>query len=237
MSISSMALTVLLVSVPIARADVIFSGSDPGAGPTDPRPNSNAAAAAYDAAAPGSIITFESTALGAFTNLTIATGVTMNGSDASGDPQTVVNAPVGTPADVYGYNTTAGGSKFVSLLGGSLTFSFATPIDAFGAYLSGVQLAGETITFSDGSSESIGIPNPGIGGGVDFLGFTDFGKSISSVEINVQTSSGGDIVGVDDVRYQTASTSTPEPGSVALLATIFVAIAVCLRMRRKTSVA
>ena len=228
-----MALTALLVSVPIARADVIFSGSDSGAGPTDPRPNSNAAAASYDAAAPGSIITFESTALGSFTNLTIATGVTMNGSDIAGNPQTVVNAPVGTPAALYGYNTTAGGSNFVSLFGGSLTFSFATPIDAFGAYLTGVQLGGETITFSDGSSESIPIPNPGSNGGVDFLGFTDFGKSISSVEINVSN----DIVGVDDVRFQTASTSTPEPGSVALLATIFVAIAVCLRIRRKTSVA
>ena len=63
--------------------------------------------------------------------------------------------------------------------------------------LSGVQNAGKSITFSDGTSQSVDIPNPGFDGGTTFVGFTDAGKSIASITINVHN----DVVGVDDVRY------------------------------------
>jgi hypothetical protein len=190
----------------VANANpIIFSGVDIGANSTDPRPNSNTAAASFDTAAGAlgstSLINFESAPLGNFNTLVVAPGVTLGGS------QSIRNSPVGTPDRVWGYNTTAGGSQFASLFTGSLTFTFASPIDAFGAYISGVQIDGETITFNDGTSQSIPIPNPGFSnGGVEFLGFTDAGKQFTSVSINVLN----DIVGVDDVRF-TVPSAVPAP--------------------------
>jgi len=199
-----------------ARADLtLYTGTDQGANSNDPRPNSNAAAASFAAAAGAlgvtNTITFESAPVGSFTNLTVAPGVSMNGSDALGDAQTIRNSPLGSPDSLYGYNTTAGGSHFVSLFGGTLTFSFSTAIQAFGGYISGVQLDGETITFSDGTSQTVAIPNAG--SGISYVGFTDAGKSISSVTINATN----DIIGVDDVSYTTAQTAVvPEPSTMAI---------------------
>ena len=165
----------------VANANPItFSGTDVGANSTDPRPNSNAAAASFDAAAGAlgstSLINFESAPLGTVNNLVIAPGVTLTGA-----PLSIVNSPIGTPDRLFGYNTTAGGSQFAAL-SGSMTFTFTNPIDALGAYLSGVQSGPETITFNDGTSQTIPIPNLGIlTGGVEFLGFTDAGKQITRV--------------------------------------------------------
>ncbi len=201
-----------LLIVP-ATAGVIstYSGYDAGAGASDPRPNSNTAAGAFDAANPGlPIITFESAPLGSFTNLTVAPGVTINGSDFNSSPQTIINSPLCDDA-LCGFNTTLGGSQWLSLYGGSVTFTFATPIDAFGLYLNGVQLDGETITFNDGAPQSVGIANPG--SGVQFLGFSDT-ASFTSVTIDATN----DIIGVDDVRYGTpAATGVPEPATFGLL--------------------
>jgi hypothetical protein len=88
-----------------------------------------------------------------------------------------------------------------------------------------VQNAGETMTFSDGTSQSVDIPNPGFDGGTTFVGFTDAGKSIASITINVNN----DIVGVDDVRYVTDPVS--EPASLALLGGALAGLA--LTRRRK----
>ena len=191
---------------------VVSSGVDVGANSGDPRPNSNAAAAAFDLSNNETIITFEAAPLGSFTNLLVAPGVTINGTDCCGSPQTIRNSPVGSPDGLFGYNTTSGGSQFLSLFGGSITFTFATPIEDFGAYFSGVQLTGETITFNDGAPQSINIPNPG--SGVLFIGFTDFGNPITSLTINVQVANTGDIVGIDDVRFSVAQ--VPEPATLAL---------------------
>jgi len=38
-----------------------------------------------------------------------------------------------------GDTTTIGGTKYVNVLGGTLTFTFAAPVQAFGAYFTGVQ--------------------------------------------------------------------------------------------------
>lgn len=208
--------TMLVISAGQARGALItYIGSDEGANSTDPRPNSDAAAASFDAAAAllGTMntITFESSPLGSFTNLSVAPGVSMNGIDVNNSPQTILNAPYGTPDRLFGYNTTSGGSQFASLFGGTLTFTFASPIQAFGAYLSGIQFAGETITFDDGSSQTIDIPT--LSSGIAFVGFTDEGKNIVGVTIDVT----GDIVGVDDVRYgPTGSPAVPEPSTMAI---------------------
>lgn len=229
-------LVLVLLAAPVQASLVVFSGADVGAGSADPRPNADAAAAAFDAAAallgPTGLITFESAPLGSFTNLTVAPGVTMDGTDVTSNPQTVLNAPFGLPDQLYGYNTTPGGSQFVNLYGGTLTFTFASPIQAFGAYFSGLQLAGETITFDDGSTQTVDIPSlPISDGGIAFVGFTDAGKSIVSVQINVS----GDIVAVDDVRY-TLSNPVPEPSTLAVAGLGGLGmIAYARRLRRRTA--
>ncbi|MGD0014371.1 MAG: PEP-CTERM sorting domain-containing protein [Bryobacteraceae bacterium] len=207
-----------LLTVSANAGIITYSGSDPGANASDPRPNSDAAAASFDAANPGlPIITFESAPLGAFTNLAVAPGVTINGSDVFSAPQTIINSPLPDCGSepVCGFNTTSGGSQWLSLYGGSVTFTFASPINAFGAYLSGVQVDGESITFNDGAPQSIGIVDPG--SGVQFLGFSDT-SAFSSVTINVLN----DIVAVDDVRYGSpgsTGSAVPEPATFGLFGT------------------
>jgi hypothetical protein len=199
-------------------AIVTFSGGDAGANSTSPHPKSNAAAASFDASAGAlgteNLITFESSPVGAYSSLVVAPGVTLTGTDYTGNSsgQSILKAPFGNPTNLFGYNTTIGGSKFAFINGGFVTFSFATPIQAFGAYLSGLQFDDETFMFSDGSSLTITIPN--FGSGVQFEGFTDAGKLISSVEINTTsaTNTSGDFVGVDDVRFVAGDPPGPVNG-------------------------
>ncbi|MFN7731530.1 MAG: PEP-CTERM sorting domain-containing protein [Pirellula sp.] len=209
-------------------AVVTYSASDAAAGPTDPRPNSNAMAANFDTAASAlgtlQIITFESAPLGAFSNLTVAPGVSLSGVDRNGGSQTIRNTPGGgsgpsDPVSIYGYNTTLGGANFVYVLGGTLTFTFSTGVQAFGAYISGIQFAGETITFNDGSFQSVAIPPLGVSdGGVAFVGFTDAGKSITSITINAVGSPGGpDFISIDDVRIVANVPPVPEPSTFAIV--------------------
>jgi PEP-CTERM motif len=103
----------------------------------------------------------------------------------------------------------------VQLFGGTLTYSFATPVDAFGALFPGVNLTGDTVRFNDGSSEILTIPNSG--GGVEFFGFTDTGRQISNITVDANAGSFADIIGMDDVRFFAPTATVPEPASVALL--------------------
>ncbi len=213
-----------------AKADVVFTGADLGVLPSSPSgPNSTLAAANFDTAAAllgnASIITFEGAPVGSFTSLTVAPGVTISGTDRNGNNQAISNTFDATFPALDGYNTTLGGSQFVEMLGGSLVFTFSSPIQFFGAYLSGVQnFVQDTITFSDGSSQTIDVPETGTSSSIGelvFVGFTDAGKSISSVTINAGTN-GFDAIGVDDVRYQSNASPVPEPSSVVLLLAILI---------------
>jgi hypothetical protein len=224
----------------IGKADVIFTGADLGVLPASPSgPMSSLAAASFDTAAAllgnVSIITFESAPVGSFTSLTVAPGVTISGTTRNLGNQSISNTPDAAFPSLDGYNTTSGGANFVEMLGGSLVFTFATPTQFFGAFLSGVQdFVQDTITFNDGSSETIDVPEAGTSssiGELAFVGFTDAGKSITSVTINAGTN-GFDAIGVDDVRYQSAAVSgVPEPGSVVLLLTICLLALVPLARR------
>jgi hypothetical protein len=228
---------VALIGVLSPANATLFTGADGGAGSLATAPNSVAAAASFDAAAAAlgteNTITFESSPLGPFSSLALASGVTLTGSNVSSNDQSIVNT---TPCSnaLCGYNTTPGGSNFLLLYGGTATFSFSDGTDAFGAYLTGVQNAGETITYSDGTSQSVAIPNPGFGGGTTFVGFTDAGKSIASITINVTN----DIVGVDDVRYVTDPVT--EPASLALMGSALIGLALTRRfgiLRRRKAYA
>ncbi|MBS0262550.1 MAG: hypothetical protein JSS02_11415 [Planctomycetes bacterium] len=218
--LSALAVALVLQASASQAGVVTYSASDAGAGPSSPRPNSNAMASTFDTAAGAlgtvHVITFESAPVGAFSSLTPATGVTMTGADGSGGNQTIRDTPAGLgtsgdPYSIHGYNTTSGGSHFVYVHGGTLTFAFVGGVQAFGAYISGIQFSGETITFDDGSSQSVAIPALGTAdGGIAFVGFTDAGKSITSITINATGVPGGsDFISIDDVRY-VSSTVVPE---------------------------
>jgi hypothetical protein len=238
-------LSVLTFSAVSASANpVTYTGEDIMATTTSAHPNSSAAASSFYSAASGigiaSTIDFESAPLGSFSSLTAAPGVTITGTDINGNNQTIRNTS-NSPAfpTLDGYNTTPGGAGFLEMQAGTVTFNFATPTQFFGAYFSGVQnfYPDEDITFSDGTSELISIPEAGTSGSIgalDFVGFTDAGKFITSVTINAgNANTGADYIGIDDVTYQSApnTTVTPEPDSIVLVLTGCLGLATGIRRR------
>jgi hypothetical protein len=142
-------------------------------------------------------------------NLTITGGTTTNNSGCGA---------------LCGFNTTPGGSFMRNLFGGSVTFSFTQPVDAFGFYVNGLQtnlVPQQTIVYVDGSSttQTINFPSS-INGGGAFVGFIDFGQLISSVTFNATN----DILGFDDLRFGRSANdpgnpnaAVPEPASLTLL--------------------
>jgi hypothetical protein len=194
-----------------ASALVVVVRVDAGANSGDPRPNSDAAAAAFDLSNNETIITFEGLPLGAFTNLVVAPGV-IHQRDR------LLRQSADHPELCSGHSRqTVWLQHDVRWLAMAIAFRrqrylyVCHAIEDFGFYYSGVQLDGETITFNDGAPQSINIPNPG--SGVLFIGFTDLGNSITSITINGLN----DIVGIDDVRFSVPQgPQVPEPATLAL---------------------
>src|ERR1700720_1712002 len=157
---AAVAVALVLAAAPAHAALITFTGADDGAGSLATAPNSVAAAASFDAAAAAlgteNTITFESSPLGLFSSLALASGVTLTGTNVNSSDQSIVNTTSNiniTPScsnASCGYSTTPGGSNFLLLFGGTATFSFNGGTDAFGAYRGGVQNAGETTPFGDG---------------------------------------------------------------------------------------
>jgi hypothetical protein len=73
-------------------------------------------------------------------------------------------------------------------------------------------------------------------GALDFVGFTDAGKSIISITLNAGNANvGADYVGIDDVRFLATptATGTPEPSSIGMAVSGLAALGfVALRRRR-----
>jgi hypothetical protein len=144
-----------------------------------------------------------------------------------------------------GFDTTPDGTKHLGVVplyqspnDASVTFSFAQPVDAFGAYLTGTDstvVPGSSagtiwLQFNDGTAHSIQITENTGSGGVLFYGFTSFGASILSITYHEAGSfaSGRDIFGVDDVVYH----QVPESATWLLLGSGLAGLAAWRRRRR-----
>ncbi len=235
-------LIVIAISTNLSAAPVTFEGVDPGAGPANPRPNSNAAAANFDAAAGSlgavNLINFESAPLGNFAVLNIAPGVTaaLSGTDADGGIRTQATFFSGTTPETLGYNTTSGGARFLGVvptgngIDARLALNFSPAIQAFGTYLTGLGTASGNlfVVFNDGSNQSISVAGSA-SGGAKFFGFTDPGASIVQVALELRNVSGSrDIFAVDDLRF----VPIPEPSTIALA--MCLTIAGLARIRRRS---
>jgi len=222
-------LPAVLAANPADAAVVIYSGFDPGASSNATKPNADAARAAFLGALAGLddvyTQTFEGGPLGKLPVYDMGHGATMTGADGNKNPQNVTNQPL-CQYNACGGNTTAGGKTYVSVNTGTVTFSFADPIQAFGAYFTGPQLPGLTLTFNDGTSRTIDVPGQF---GADYVGFTDFGAAITQVTFNAR----GDIMALDDVTF--ALSPAPEPASWALMILGFGGAGGMLRRRRATA--
>src|SRR5262249_2772345 len=168
---------------------------------------------------------FESVPLGDFVSRAVAPGVTAAKTGTEFGPGGIVTTPTffgGFNPPELGDNTTPGGARLLGVLPvvdvgtATLRFSSDEPIQAFGAYLTGLESGinqNLRILFDDGTSRDLEVPE-NLGGGVQFFGFTDSGASISQVSLQVRgVVFFREIFGVDDVRFVTTG-AVPEPTSV-----------------------
>lgn len=208
---------VLACSIGIAGATVVpYSGTDAGAGPADTLTNSNAAQSSLSAQLPSwVVIDFENTAAGtAFPTSFSVFGMTMTASLTGQDPA-YSGFKVGTGTPTLGFNTTAGGSHYLQLSAldnnpMTLHLAFSQPIQSFGAYFTGIGNVGgnsPTLSFNDGAPQSLTVAGSGTGGS-EFLGFTDAGQSINSIDLTM-AGNANDVFSMDDLRFAGASDKNP----------------------------
>lgn len=203
-----------------AGALTLYQGWD-DAGPNGARPNADAARRAFADAlsargmAPASV-DFESLPLTDAARLSVAPGVTTTWSGHSTEFGGTVRSQ---RSQQLGYNTTSGGTKHVHLDPDSddarLVFSFDEPIQAWGAYITGVGSMAGTISviIDDGLHRSFDLTGVS-DGAVQFLGAMDFARPVT--EIVIASIDGDDSVGVDDMQFANAS-RVPAPATFALL--------------------
>jgi len=218
---------------------VTFADHDVSAKSLADAPKSMAAAAAFDTAVGAvPIINFDTTTFGngvhsTYTNIVDATACT---------------PALGGALDC-GYNTTVGGSKFLldlptSQFNGIVTFSFDTPVDAFGAYFTGWDSNGHNLTYTTIGGATVSLPMPPGGpsnsvGGTAFFGFIDPGASITSVTFNAMGVFVKEAVSIDDIRYRPlaslppAPVPVPEPGTLTIAGLGALAIGLYRHKRRQ----
>ena len=230
---------VLSLSATCYAMPITYYGIDPAADPGDTLTNSDAAYANFlSATGPVSTIDFEGlsgTVPTSSPGRLLAPGVRATRTNMAVDI-------VGGGNRIVGYNTTSPGSRYARMSEqslnsnappGSLNLAFDTPIDAFGAYFTGVgtQSSVLQLLFDDGTSQTETIAGDQDGGAL-FFGFTSFGNSISEVSISVNTTGNiRDVFGVDDISFRAAQ-PVPEPASLAIWSLVGAASLVAARRRR-----
>ncbi len=233
----------LLLAKTALAVPVTYYGIDVGVGPGGSRPNSDAAAASFDAALSAAytqVVDFESASLGYFTSLTVAPGVTatMTGM-ANSSSCGITNVP-GT--SILGYNTTSGGARHlraVPVFGiGTciIDFDFDIPSMAWGAYITGLGTANGNLflMYDDGSVQQHSVMG-NTSGGVLFFGVIDPGKVFSEVSLELRNVTGSrDIYSIDDMRHTQGV--IPEPATFALVGVGVAGALGLTRRRRKKSV-
>lgn len=205
-----------------------YTGSDDGAGTGGPWTQSAAAESSFMSAAGafGSLgmIDFENQSVGYSSSYSLAPGVSVSltgpnyGDGFSGISDT-------TDGNLYGFNVTSGGSKWLGFAGGTATFTFSGGTNAFGAYFTGLQTifsSDAVVTFTDGTSETLHIPI-NADGGASYFGFTDSQMFSSLTLYTVDTDYGTDAWGIDNVSYGYSS-AVPEPSGLALMMAGLVAL-------------
>jgi len=239
-SILAAAILLLAIGSTSDAAPITFDALDAGVGPGGARPNSDAAAAAFDLAADNlgliGLIDFEGLAIGDFGTMVVAPGVTVTLSGTAASADAGITGTAGSAT--LGYNTTATGANHLRVVPVfdvgtcSATFDFDRPTEFFGAYLTGLGTANGNlhVLFEDGTNQDLSVMGTG-SGGVKFFGFTDAGKSISQVTLELQGVQGSrDIFGIDDVRYE-----IPEPSTFAMMALAGLLGGLAYRRRRNRS--
>ena len=163
------------------------------------------------------LIDYEDLPVGDFTSREVAPGVTATLANTSDDEGAGIST---SPADIMGWNTTRGGETFLKFVPifdvgtCSLTFDFASPIGAFGTYLTGLGTAnGDLYVVIDGD-ESGAIPVVGLGIATQFFGFISE-TLVSQVKLELRhvLYASRDIFSVDDTR----AGMVPEPATLSLM--------------------
>ena len=138
-----------------------------------------------------------------------------------------------------GFNTTPGGSNFLTFPEGFATFTFAAPTNSFGFFLTGVQLTTLTtaidLQFNDGTAQTLSIPIDAARG-VVYYGFIDT-SPFSSITVQTVNNQGFVFFDTDDFTYNnnfsTNTGTTPEPSSLLLLSTGALVLAGAIRRNMK----
>lgn len=218
----------LLLALSFASAHAnLFYGEDGGVTEGQSRPSSDAAHASFLAAAgvigPIGSETFESQLLGFSNAYNLGNGVTLT-LDSVANDQGITNA---SGSAITGFNTTSGGDNYLSLFPmmtvalSKATFTFDTPVAAFGLYLTGVGFSSGngfvSMNWNDGVDHSIVISGHS-NGGSEYFGFTG-PETVTSVSIYLDPHDDTivDQLALDDIQYARTA-SVPEPASFIALA-------------------